>query len=148
MTQLHTYITTHQVLYLGASDLPAWYVVKANEYARSHGLTPFCIYQGRWNAAFRDMEAEIIPMCEDQGMGIVPWAALGGGQLLTAEQRKQREKDPDARQGYGPSEDDIHVCEVLEKIAKERGTTLQAVVSFILLYFLLCLPPYANIASH
>jgi aryl-alcohol dehydrogenase-like predicted oxidoreductase len=75
------------------------------------------------------MEAEIIPMCEDQGMAIVPWAALGGGQLLTAEQREQRKNDPDARQGYGESEKDLKVSAALEDIAKTKGTTLQAVVS-------------------
>jgi aryl-alcohol dehydrogenase-like predicted oxidoreductase len=74
------------------------------------------------------MEAEIIPMCEDQGMAIVPWAALGGGQLLTAKQREEKEKDPDARKGYGVSEADIKVSEQLEKIAEEKKTTLQAIV--------------------
>lgn len=85
MTHLHAYVLSHHILYLGISDAPAWVVVKANMYARAHGLTPFSVYQGRWNAAYRDMEAEIIPMCQDQGMAVVPWAALGGGQLLSSE---------------------------------------------------------------
>lgn len=88
------------------------------------------MYQGRWNAAFRDMESEIIPMCEDQGMAIVSWASLGGGQLLTADQREKIEKDPNAGKGYySATEDDIKVCDVLERLAKEKDTTLQAVVS-------------------
>lgn len=88
------------------------------------------MYQGRWNAAFRDMESEIIPMCEDQGMAIVSWASLGGGQLLTADQRKKIEEDPNAGKGYyTATEDDIKVCDVLEKLAKENNTTLQAIVS-------------------
>jgi aryl-alcohol dehydrogenase-like predicted oxidoreductase len=74
------------------------------------------------------MEAEIIPMCEDQGMAIVPWAALGGGKLLTAEQRKQKEDQPGARNSDVLSESDKTVCDVLEKIAKTKSTTLQAVV--------------------
>jgi aryl-alcohol dehydrogenase-like predicted oxidoreductase len=74
------------------------------------------------------MEAEIIPMCEDQGMAIVPWASLGGGQLMTAEQREHAAKDPDARQGYGVSDKDAKVSDALEKIAKSKSTTLQAVV--------------------
>lgn len=74
------------------------------------------------------MEAEIIPMCENQGMAIVPWAALGGGQLLSVEQRKIQEKTPGARKGYSQSESDLKVCEVLEKIAETQETTLQAVV--------------------
>lgn len=75
------------------------------------------------------MEAEIIPMCEDQGMAIVSWAALGGGQLMSAEQRKQNEQDPDARPGYGHRDADRKVSEVLGKIAVDKSTTLQAVVS-------------------
>lgn len=63
-------------------------------------------------------------------MAIVPWGALGGGQLLTAEQRRANEKDPNARKRYALSDDDVQVCEVLERIAGERHTTLQAVVYF------------------
>jgi aryl-alcohol dehydrogenase-like predicted oxidoreductase len=63
-------------------------------------MTPFSVYQGRWNAAYRDREAEIIPVCEDQGMAIVPWAALGGGQFMSFEEIKWKESDPDARKGY------------------------------------------------
>ncbi|KAL6717233.1 hypothetical protein ACLMJK_005148 [Lecanora helva] len=127
MRSLHVLVMAEKVLYLGVSDTPAWVVVKANAYARQHGLTPFSVYQGRWNAAYRDMEAEVIPMCEDQGMAIVPWAALGGGQLMTAKQREQKAHDPDARGGYGASEIDVRVSEVLERISEGQGTTLQAV---------------------
>jgi aryl-alcohol dehydrogenase-like predicted oxidoreductase len=91
-------------------------------------LTPFSVYQGRWNAAFRDMEAEVIPMCEDQGMAIVPWAALGGGKLMTAEQKKQKEQQAGARSSDVLSESDEKVCNALEKISNAKGTTLQAVV--------------------
>lgn len=129
MTRLHSYVLSHNVLYLGISDAPAWVVVKANMYARSHGLTPFSVYQGRWNAAYRDMEAEIIPMCQDQGMAIVPWAALGGGQLLSSEQRKQANKNPDSSRPvfYTQSDDDIKVCHAIEKIADARKCSFQAV---------------------
>ena len=91
-------------------------------------MTPFSVYQGKYNAAYRDIEAEIIPMCEDQGMAIVPWAALGGGQLMSSQERKQKEKDPDARKNRGFSENDLKVCNVLEQIAENKSTTLQAVV--------------------
>lgn len=96
--------------------------------ARQHGLTPFSVYQGKWNAAYRDMEGEIIPMCEDQGMAIVPWAALGSGQLLSAEQRRARENDPDAAQNT-TDEKALTVSNVLEQIASEKKTSFQAIVS-------------------
>ncbi|RZA00830.1 MAG: methyltransferase domain-containing protein [Sphingobacteriaceae bacterium] len=50
MRHLHTLVMARQVLYLGISDTPAWVVVKANAFARQHGLTPFSVYQGKWNA--------------------------------------------------------------------------------------------------
>jgi aryl-alcohol dehydrogenase-like predicted oxidoreductase len=93
-------------------------------------MTPFSVYQGQWNAAFRDMEAEIIPMCEDQGMGIVSWASLSGGQLTTAEQRRTMADDPDAPKGfYGRNAFDISVSNVIEELATAKGVTFQQVVS-------------------
>ncbi|KAM0575561.1 hypothetical protein ACHAP9_000824 [Verticillium nonalfalfae] len=127
MTHLHALVMARQVLYLGVSDTPAWIVVKANEFARRNGLTPFSVYQGRWNAAFRDMEAEIIPMCEDQGMGIVSWASLGGGQLTTAAQRQAMADDDKAPKGYGPNSFDVPVSEVIERLAREKNVTFQQV---------------------
>ncbi|KAH7087981.1 NADP-dependent oxidoreductase domain-containing protein [Paraphoma chrysanthemicola] len=128
MRHLHALVMARQVLYIGVSDTPAWVVVKANQFARANGLTPFSMYQGRWNAAYRDLESEVIPMCEDQGMAIVPWAALGGGQLVGKEQRKKLEQDPNAGKGYyKASEHDIKVCEILERLAESKNTTLQAI---------------------
>lgn len=66
-------------------------------------------------------------MAEDQGLAIVPWAALGGGTLLTKDQRKQRESDPEARR-TSPDEKSLHVSEVLEHLAAKYNSTLQAVV--------------------
>lgn len=78
----------------------------------------------------RDMEGEVIHMCEDQGMAVVPWGALGSGSLLTAEQRKERQDDPDAP-NIEPSETAIRTSEALEVIAARKGTTLQAIVRHI-----------------
>ena len=48
--------------------MPAWIVSKANTYAKAHGLTPFVVYQGLWNVAERDLERDIVPMCQHEGM--------------------------------------------------------------------------------
>jgi len=68
MQSLNHLVTAGKVLYLGASDTPAWVVSKANEYARNHGLRQFSVYQGRWSASERDFEREIIPMCREEGV--------------------------------------------------------------------------------
>ncbi|KAH8587365.1 NADP-dependent oxidoreductase domain-containing protein [Bisporella sp. PMI_857] len=124
MRGLHALVMAGKVLYVGVSDTPAWVVMKANCFARQHGLTPFSLYQGRWNAGFRDLEAEIIPMCRDQGMALAPWEALGAGQLLS---KKQREEKNGGRR-YGPTtENEIKVSERLEEVAYKKSTTVQAV---------------------
>jgi aryl-alcohol dehydrogenase-like predicted oxidoreductase len=88
------------------------------------------MYQGRWDAAFRDMESGIILMRKDQGMAIVSWVLLGGWQLFAAEQREKMEEDPNSGKGYyGALEDDIKVYGVLERLAKKKDTTLKASIS-------------------
>jgi diketogulonate reductase-like aldo/keto reductase len=76
------------------------------------------------------MEAEIIPKCEDQGMVIVPWGTLSGGQLLSTEQKKQAEQDPTARKRYSLRENGAKVSKTLELIAGLKNTTVQVVVSY------------------
>ncbi|KAM0716889.1 hypothetical protein Q7P37_006741 [Cladosporium fusiforme] len=123
MRSLNTLADQGKILYLGVSDTPAWIVAKANQYARDHGLRPFVVYQGRWSAANRDFERDIIPMCEAEGMGIAPWGVLGGGTFKTEEQRGATEG-----RNLGMTTDvDIAVSKVLEGIAKEKGTILTSV---------------------
>jgi len=123
MHSLNDIIASGKVLYIGVSDTPAWVVSKANQYARDHGLRQFCVYQGKWSAASRDFEREIIPMVRDEGMSLMPWGALGGGAFKTEEQRK-------ASEGRGKGDIPapvIAVCKALEKIAKEKDTLITSV---------------------
>ncbi|KAM0432807.1 hypothetical protein ACHAPT_004509 [Fusarium lateritium] len=122
MQSLNQLIVSGKVLYLGISDTPAWVVSKANEYARNHGLRQFSVYQGRWSAASRDFEREIIPMCRAEGMGIAPWGALGGGKFKTEEQRKAQE----GRKGEA-SQAEIKASQVLELIANRKNTLITSV---------------------
>jgi aryl-alcohol dehydrogenase-like predicted oxidoreductase len=59
MHSLNDLVVAGKVMFLGISDTPAWVVTKANQYARDHGLRPFVVYQGLWNAAIRDFERDI-----------------------------------------------------------------------------------------
>jgi aryl-alcohol dehydrogenase-like predicted oxidoreductase len=72
MDALHILVEQGKVLYLGASDIPAWIVSAANTYAIDYGKTPFSIYQGRWNLLIRDLEREIIPMARQFNMALAP----------------------------------------------------------------------------
>lgn len=123
MHALNDLVVGGKVIYLGASDTPAWVVSKANEYARARGLRPFVVYQGQWSAASRDFEREIIPMCRAEGMGICPWGTLGSGNFKTDEQRASDE----GRKTTLGSKQGIEVSKVLEKVAKRRGTIITSI---------------------
>lgn len=123
MISLNRFVQNGKVLYLGISDTPAWIVSKANQYARDHGLRQFSVYQGLWNAAERDFERDILPMCEDEGMAMAPWGALGRGNFKSDEQRKAT----DGRKMAPPSEKDLKISKVLEEIAKNKKTEITSV---------------------
>lgn len=126
MRSLNNLVAAGKVLYLGISDTPAWVVAKANEYARNHGLTPFSVYQGKWNVSFRDMEREIIPLCVADGMAIAPWGALGGGKYKSKEQWENEGKL--GRQSGGPTEVERKVTEKLEEVAKRKNSSITGIV--------------------
>ncbi|KAH9205873.1 NADP-dependent oxidoreductase domain-containing protein [Leptodontidium sp. 2 PMI_412] len=123
MQSLNHLVAAGKVLYLGISDTPAWIVSKANEYARQNHLRQFSVYQGRCSAEHRDFEREIIPMCRDEGMGLAPWGALGGGNFKSDEQRKSQE----GRKMGEASEAAIKISKVLEKIATANKTQITSV---------------------
>lgn len=67
--------------YTGFSNLPAWQAMKAIAYADAHGFSRFVSAQMYYSLAGRDIEREIVPLAEDQGLAILPWSPLAGGLL-------------------------------------------------------------------
>lgn len=126
MHGLDTLIKQGKVLYLGVSDTPAWVVAKANQYARDHGLSQFVIYQGRWSAAARDLEKDILPMAMSEGMAIAPWGAIGQGKFKRAADRFSKSG---GRGDAQPSENDLKVSAALEGVADELGERSIAAVA-------------------
>ncbi|QLL31840.1 hypothetical protein HG536_0B07080 [Torulaspora globosa] len=126
MDSLHVLVQQGKVLYLGASDTPAWVVSAANYYAVSHGKTPFSVYQGRWNVMLRDFEREILPMARHFGMALVPWDVLGGGRFQTKESiEKRKDRGEKLRSFVQPpeqTEQEVKISSALENVAKEHGT--------------------------
>lgn len=124
MRSLNVLVDQGKVLYLGISDAPAWVVVKANAYARQHGLRPFSVYQGRYSAQERDLEREIIPMCLDEGMAVHAFGTLGGGQFKStdSEDTGSRQVPPHLRIGR-----EAAVSKVLDAVAKRHGVHITAV---------------------
>ncbi|KAL6696875.1 putative aryl-alcohol dehydrogenase [Trichoderma pleuroticola] len=138
MDSLHQQVESGKVLYLGASDMPAWVVSAANQYAVDHGKTPFSIYQGRWNIMVRDFEREIIPMARQFNMALAPWDVLGGGKFQTKKALEERKKNGEGLRGLAgaPTQtpDEEKISEALAKVASEHG--LESVTAIALAYVL------------
>ena len=123
MDSLHVMVQQGKVLYLGASDTPAWVVSAANEYAKARGKTQFSVYQGRWSLMQRDFERDIIPMARQYGMALCPWGVLGSGSFQTKKQLEARKQaDEGGRGSAEQSEEARNVSEALEKVAEAHGT--------------------------
>ena len=71
-----------KVRYVGFCNLPAWQAMKGLAFADQHGMARFQSAQMYYSLASRDIEREIVPLAEDQGLAILPWSPLSGG-LLT-----------------------------------------------------------------
>jgi aryl-alcohol dehydrogenase-like predicted oxidoreductase len=120
MHTLNDLCTSRKVIYLGISNTPAWIVVKANCYARQHGLRQFSVYQGRWSAGDRAFEREIIPMALDEGMALAPWGAIGGGGFKTKAQREANQSGGRTL-AFSVVGNEAKVSDVLEKIANSKS---------------------------
>ena len=128
MQSLNTIVQQGKVIYLGVSDMPAWVVSKANQYARDHGLRQFVVCQGQWSAANRDFERDIIPMCASEGMGLAPWGALGGGGFKTKKQREDLKKSGEGGRNIGgPSEKHLKLTDKLEEITNKKKTAITSI---------------------
>ncbi|PMD50590.1 Aldo/keto reductase [Hyaloscypha bicolor E] len=84
---------------------------------------PFVIYQGRWSVADREMEREILALCEAEQMAVAPWEVLGGGRFKTAKQVAQQ-KENDSRMEHHPGRAKTfdQVGTVMLSSAEEKGT--------------------------
>ena len=130
MEALHDVVKAGKVRYLGASSMWAWQFAKAQSIARERGWTPFVSMQNHYNLAYREEEREMIPLCRDQGVGLIPWSPLARGFL--AGNRKREDKDSgetsraktdDIAQKYYYRDSDFKVLEALSALAARRGVS-------------------------
>jgi 1-deoxyxylulose-5-phosphate synthase len=78
---LHDVVKAGKVRYLGASSMHAWQFAKALYLADLHGWTRFVSMQNHYNLLYREEEREMLPLCADQGIGVIPWSPLARGRL-------------------------------------------------------------------
>ncbi len=81
MEALHDVVKAGKARYIGASSMAAWQFAKAQQVARQNGWTPFVSMQPEWSLLYREEEREMIPLCRDQGVGVIPWSPLARGRL-------------------------------------------------------------------
>ncbi len=81
MRALDDAVRQGKILYVGASDFPAWKVAEANTLARLRGWTPFIGLQIEYSLVQRTPERDLVPMAVELGLGVTPWSPLAGGVL-------------------------------------------------------------------
>ncbi|MBA2769983.1 MAG: aldo/keto reductase [Sporichthyaceae bacterium] len=118
---LHDVVKAGKARYLGASSMAAWQFAQALYLADLHGWTRFVSMQNHYNLLYREEEREMIPLCRDQGLGVIPWSPLARGRLTRDwdERSNRSEGDAFARDLY--SEGDREVVNRVAEIAQERG---------------------------
>jgi aryl-alcohol dehydrogenase (NADP+) len=78
---LDTLVRQGKVRYIGCSNYPAWQVALALGISDKRGLARFDCVQPRYNLLYREIETELLPLCRDQGLGVIPYNPLAGGLL-------------------------------------------------------------------
>jgi aryl-alcohol dehydrogenase-like predicted oxidoreductase len=81
MEALHDVVKAGKARYIGASSMYAWQFAKAQHVADLHGWTRFVSMQNHYNLLYREEEREMLPLCRDQGVGVIPWSPLARGRL-------------------------------------------------------------------
>ncbi len=128
MEALHDVIKAGKVRYIGASSMYAWQFAKAQHTAEKHGWTRFVSMQNHYNLVYREEEREMIPLCQDQGVGIIPWSPLARGFLAGNRTRDKggettRAKVDEFAHRMYYQESDFDILERTQTLAKQHGVT-------------------------
>jgi len=118
---LHDAVRAGKVRYIGASSMYAWQFAKALYLAELNGWTKFVSMQNHYNLIYREEEREMLPLCVDQGVGVIPWSPLARGRLTrpwdTATARAETDE-------FGKSlyrDEDRQIVERVIDLAAKRG---------------------------
>src|SRR5205807_4422315 len=126
MEALHDVVRAGKARYIGASSMFAWQFAKAQHVAERNGWTKFVSMQNHYNLVYREEEREMLPLCADQGVAVLPYSPLARG-MLAGNRSRQGERRT-ARAGDDPLSDerynagaDFDVVDRLTEVAAERG---------------------------
>jgi len=132
---LHDVVKSGKARYLGASSMHAWQFSKALHLARRHGWTAFASMQNHYNLLYREEEREMMPLCIDERIAVVPWSPLARGRLTRAwdSETSRTQTDEYGNKLYVATVDaDRKVVEQVAAIAAARGVpTAQVALAWI-----------------
>ena len=121
---LHDVVKAGKVRYIGASSMFAWQFTKALYTAQLHGWTKFVAMQNHYNLLYREEEREMLPLCQSEGIAVLPWSPLARGRLARpwqAESTKRFETDGFGTKMYSQTEDADHrVVDRLGQLSDQR----------------------------
>ena len=121
---LHDVVKAGKALHIGASSMYAWQFAKALHTAERHGWTKFATMQNHLNLLNREEEREMLPLCRDAGIGVIPWSPLARGRLTRDWDASTARTESDAfcKTLYTASEEsDRQIVAAVARIAEARG---------------------------
>lgn len=124
MEALHDIVKSGKVRYIGASSMYAWQFAKAQYTAQLHGWTKFITMQNQVNLIYREEEREMLPLCADMGVGVIPWSPLARGRLTRdwAQTTARSQTDAFQKAIYTDTEtQDRKVVEEVGAVAAAKG---------------------------
>jgi aryl-alcohol dehydrogenase-like predicted oxidoreductase len=142
LSALDQLVRQGKVRYLGCSNYPAWQVALALGLSAQRGLVRFDCVQPRYNLLYREIESELLPLCRDQGLGVIAYNPLAGG-FLSGKYRSQEPPPPGTRFTLGKTGDlyrerywqhaQFEAVEHLQRFLQARGRSLvQAAIAWVL----------------
>jgi aryl-alcohol dehydrogenase-like predicted oxidoreductase len=137
MQTLDDLVRVGKVRYIGASSMWAWQFSKLQYTAKLNGWTPFVSMQPHYNLIYREEEREMLPLCLDMGVGVIPWSPLARGFLAgnrtrTGGDTERSRGDQFAKELYY-QDDDFAIVDRLTDVARAHGlTNMQVAIAWIL----------------
>lgn len=125
MEALHDVVKAGKARYIGASSMYAWQFAKAQHVAERHGWTRFVSMQNHYNLLYREEEREMMPLCQDMGVAVIPWSPLARGRLTRAwdETTERTRTDEFGKTLYKVPDADRRVVEAVATVAEQRGVS-------------------------
>jgi aryl-alcohol dehydrogenase-like predicted oxidoreductase len=127
MHALHDVVRAGKARYIGASGMAAWQFAKLQAMASAQGLTQFVSMQDRYNFVNREDERELLPMCRDMGVGVIPYSPLARGLLAGTRERDGESYTVRASTARPDRPADFDVLDAVRTVASERDVAPAAI---------------------